>query len=144
MNTCVNVPHVLVMEVKECMLYYMPVGILSLQKLHALLEKGNLDPKEIATAKAGQKEDYPNGIPECGTDALRFALCAYTAQGNCGNTQEGQMYFMTNICVVCEALRESCCFLREYFIPGKERRAADTMSTLQGMLFSSCVHYSIM
>ncbi len=28
-----------------------------------------------------QKEDYPNGIPECGTDALRFGLCAYTAQG---------------------------------------------------------------
>lgn len=28
-----------------------------------------------------QKEDYPEGIPECGTDALRFALCAYTAQG---------------------------------------------------------------
>lgn len=30
---------------------------------------------------AVQKADYPNGIPECGTDALRFALCAYTAQG---------------------------------------------------------------
>lgn len=29
-----------------------------------------------------QKEDYPEGIPECGTDALRFALCAYTAQGS--------------------------------------------------------------
>lgn len=29
-----------------------------------------------------QKADFPNGIPECGTDALRFALCAYTAQGN--------------------------------------------------------------
>lgn len=29
-----------------------------------------------------QKADYPDGIPECGTDALRFALCAYTAQGN--------------------------------------------------------------
>ena len=28
-----------------------------------------------------QKDDYPQGIPECGTDALRFALCAYTAQG---------------------------------------------------------------
>nr|XP_060615928.1 valine--tRNA ligase-like [Anolis sagrei ordinatus] len=27
------------------------------------------------------KSDYPNGIPECGTDALRFALCAYTSQG---------------------------------------------------------------
>ena len=29
-----------------------------------------------------QKTDYPDGIPECGTDALRFALSAYTAQGN--------------------------------------------------------------
>ena len=25
--------------------------------------------------------DYPQGIPECGTDALRFALCSYTSQG---------------------------------------------------------------
>lgn len=61
-----------------------PVDVIrgiTLEKLHALLEKGNLDPKEIATAKQGQKEDYPSGIPECGTDALRFALCAYTAQG---------------------------------------------------------------
>ncbi len=40
-----------------------------------------MDPKEIERAKAGQKSDYPNGIPECGTDALRFALCAYTSQG---------------------------------------------------------------
>lgn len=28
-----------------------------------------------------QKADYPQGIPECGTDALRFALVAYTSQG---------------------------------------------------------------
>jgi len=35
----------------------------------------------VEKAKAGQRQDYPNGIPECGTDALRFALCAYTAQG---------------------------------------------------------------
>ena len=28
-----------------------------------------------------QKADYPNGIPECGVDALRFALISYTAQG---------------------------------------------------------------
>ena len=27
-------------------------------------------------AKEGQKKDFPSGIPECGTDALRFALCA--------------------------------------------------------------------
>ena len=53
----------------------------SLEDLHKSLLNSNLDPKELDKAKAGQKQDYPNGIPECGTDALRFALCAYTAQG---------------------------------------------------------------
>ena len=36
--------------------------------------------KEIVRARAGQKQLYPNGIPECGTDALRFALCSYLTQ----------------------------------------------------------------
>ena len=53
----------------------------TLDELHKSLEGGNLDPKEVKKAQAGQKQDYPSGIPECGTDALRFALCAYTAQG---------------------------------------------------------------
>lgn len=53
----------------------------SLDQLHAQLMESNLDPREIEKAKAGQKQDYPNGIPECGTDALRFALCAYLTQG---------------------------------------------------------------
>ena len=54
---------------------------ISLEDLHQTLYNSNLDPREIEKAKAGQRQDYPNGIPECGTDALRFALCAYTAQG---------------------------------------------------------------
>jgi hypothetical protein len=54
---------------------------ISLEDLHKTLYNSNLDPREIEKAKAGQRQDYPNGIPECGTDALRFALCAYTAQG---------------------------------------------------------------
>ncbi|KAH9916527.1 tRNA synthetases class I-domain-containing protein [Fomitopsis serialis] len=29
----------------------------------------------------GQKKDFPKGIPQCGTDALRFALCAYSSGG---------------------------------------------------------------
>ena len=52
-----------------------------LEDLHKTLLTGNLDPREVEKAKLGQSQDYPNGIPECGTDALRFALCAYTAQG---------------------------------------------------------------
>lgn len=52
-----------------------------LQKLHDKLLDGNLDARELKKATEGQKLSYPNGIPECGTDALRFALCAYTTGG---------------------------------------------------------------
>lgn len=54
---------------------------ISLAGLHATLDGGNLDAKEVAKARQGQAEDFPEGIEECGTDALRFALVAYTAQG---------------------------------------------------------------
>ncbi|OCT67919.1 hypothetical protein XELAEV_18039217mg [Xenopus laevis] len=54
---------------------------ITLEGLHKQLLESNLDPAELERAKDGQKSDYPNGIPECGTDALRFALCAYTSQG---------------------------------------------------------------
>jgi len=61
-----------------------PVDVIqgtTLEKLHEQLLAGNLDAKEIEKAKKGQKQDYPNGIPQCGTDALRFALCAYSSGG---------------------------------------------------------------
>ncbi|XP_034193074.1 valyl-tRNA synthetase [Osmia lignaria lignaria] len=54
---------------------------ISLENLHKQLMNSNLEPKELQRAIEGQKRDYPQGIPECGTDALRFALCAYTMQG---------------------------------------------------------------
>jgi valyl-tRNA synthetase len=56
---------------------------LPLEALHEKLYEGNLDEKEISKAKAGQKKDFPKGIPQCGTDALRFALCAYSGGGAC-------------------------------------------------------------
>uniref|UniRef100_A0A915Q346 valine--tRNA ligase n=1 Tax=Setaria digitata TaxID=48799 RepID=A0A915Q346_9BILA len=52
----------------------------SLVRLNKMLESGNLDAKELKIAKEGQARDFPNGIPECGTDALRFALISYTSQ----------------------------------------------------------------
>lgn len=54
---------------------------ISLADLQARLDSGNLDPKEVAKAKQGQASDFPNGIPECGADALRFTLLAYTSFG---------------------------------------------------------------
>ncbi|CAI0442038.1 unnamed protein product [Linum tenue] len=55
---------------------------ISLQGLHKRLEEGNLDQNVLATAKEGQKKDFPDGISECGADALRFALVSYTAQSD--------------------------------------------------------------
>jgi hypothetical protein len=46
----------------------------------APMQGGNLDPKEVTRATETQKTDFPEGIEECGTDALRFALVAYTTQ----------------------------------------------------------------
>jgi valyl-tRNA synthetase len=40
-----------------------------------------LPDKEVKKAKEGHKTDFPDGIPECGADALRFGLLAYTVQG---------------------------------------------------------------
>jgi len=54
---------------------------LNLEKLHEKLYEGNLDAKEIEKARSGQKKDFPKGIPQCGADALRFALCAYSGGG---------------------------------------------------------------
>lgn len=54
---------------------------ISLEGLHQRLQQGNLDPREVVKAEQGQKISFPNGIPECGTDGLRFALCAYTTGG---------------------------------------------------------------
>ena len=51
-----------------------------MQALHETLKTGNLSPAEVTKATLGQREDFPQGIEECGTDALRFALVAYTSQ----------------------------------------------------------------
>jgi valyl-tRNA synthetase len=53
---------------------------ITLDGLHAAITAGNLEAKEADKAKSSQTADFPDGIEECGTDALRFALCAYTSQ----------------------------------------------------------------
>lgn len=60
-----------------------PMEVINGCELDVLIEKirsGNLPPKEVEVAVKGQKLDYPDGIPECGADALRFGLLAYTLQ----------------------------------------------------------------
>lgn len=54
---------------------------IELQQLHQKLKNGNLATTEIQRAEKYQESAFPKGIPECGTDALRFALVNYTTGG---------------------------------------------------------------
>ncbi|XP_068603735.1 valine--tRNA ligase, mitochondrial [Brachionichthys hirsutus] len=61
-----------------------PLDIVHGISLERLLEKvmeGILEPREQLVAVEAQRTDFPKGIPECGTDALRFALCSNKIQG---------------------------------------------------------------
>lgn len=61
-----------------------PIAVMegtSLEALQQSLQTGNLDEKELEVASKTQKEMFPNGIPECGADALRFSLINYTTGG---------------------------------------------------------------
>ncbi|RCI06467.1 hypothetical protein CU098_011490 [Rhizopus stolonifer] len=52
----------------------------SLQSMKDSLRTSNLPQKEIGTSIRNLEKEYPNGIPPCGTDSLRFALVQYTQQ----------------------------------------------------------------
>ncbi|KAJ5076808.1 valine--tRNA ligase 1 [Anaeramoeba ignava] len=54
---------------------------ITLKELNDKLLQGNLNPNEVNLAKKGQAKEFPKGIAQCGADALRFGLCAYTIQG---------------------------------------------------------------
>ncbi|KAG7225370.1 hypothetical protein INR49_027359 [Caranx melampygus] len=53
----------------------------SLERLQEKVVGGNLHPREQLVAMEAQRKDFPRGIPQCGTDALRFALCSHKMQG---------------------------------------------------------------
>lgn len=70
----------------------------NLQKLHDDLRQGNLPEKEIIKAEDGQKKLFPKGIPQCGTDALRFALCNYTSSSRDINLEIGRVEGYRKFC----------------------------------------------
>lgn len=71
---------------------------ISLEQLREKLKEGNLDPREFKVAEAGLLKDYPNGIPECGTDALRFALCSHRVQGDDINLDVASVLTIRHFC----------------------------------------------
>lgn len=60
-----------------------PLDVMTGKDLEALakqLEDSGLSPTELEIAKDGQQKSFPEGIPECGADALRFALLSCDIQ----------------------------------------------------------------
>jgi valyl-tRNA synthetase len=54
---------------------------IKLDQLHEKLHQGNLHPSEIEKATKYQKTAFPDGIPQCGADALRFCMISYATGG---------------------------------------------------------------
>ncbi|XP_059137489.1 valine--tRNA ligase, mitochondrial [Peromyscus eremicus] len=89
-----------------------------LQVLQAKLRDGNLDLGELTIAAAAQKKDFPYGIPECGTDALRFALCAHGILGGDLHLSVSEVLNYRHFCnKLWNALRFVLRALGEDFVP---------------------------
>ncbi|KAI4890325.1 hypothetical protein NFI96_018351 [Prochilodus magdalenae] len=110
---------------------------ISLEGLHAQLKDSNLDPLEIEKAKQGQKSDYPNGIPECGTDALRFALCAYTSQGRDINLDVNRILGYRHFCnKLWNAVKFAMRTLGEGFVPWEKAKLCGSESVADRWILS--------
>ncbi|EGD82318.1 valyl-tRNA synthetase 2 [Salpingoeca rosetta] len=71
---------------------------ITLEGLHERLAQGNLDPREIERAKELQKRQFPQGIKECGVDALRFTLCALVTPGRDINLDVNRIFGYRTFC----------------------------------------------
>ncbi|XP_026795850.3 valine--tRNA ligase [Pangasianodon hypophthalmus] len=110
---------------------------ISLEGLHAQLKDSNLDPLEIEKAKQGQKSDYPSGIPECGTDALRFALCAYTSQGRDINLDVNRILGYRHFCnKLWNAVKFAMRALGEGFVPSEKAQLCSSESVSDRWILS--------
>lgn len=110
---------------------------LDLESLHAKLSEGNLDEKEIAKAKAGQKKDFPKGIPQCGTDALRFALCAYTGGGRDINLEILRVHGYRKFCnKVYNATKFAMLKLDDKFVPHPTAKPTGKESLVERWILS--------
>jgi len=116
----------------------------TLQGLQDRLSQGNLDPREVEKAKLGQKKDYPNGISECGTDALRFALCSYTTHGRDINLDINKVVVFRNFCnKLWNATKFAMINLGDKFVPLESENSTGNESFIEKWILSRLNHSCI-
>lgn len=105
---------------------------ISLEGLHDKLKLGNLDPREVAKAAEGQRLSYPNGVPQCGTDALRFAMCAYTTGGRDINLDVGRIEGYRKFCnKIYQATKFVLMRLGENYVPPEKEALGGNESLVE-------------
>lgn len=110
------------------------IGGIELQSLHEKLLAGNLAPGEVKKATAYQKTAFPQGIPECGADALHFSLITYTTGG-------GDINFDVNVIHAyrrfCNKIWNACKYVLgkldtvKDFVPAKQRALSGNESVAE-------------
>jgi valyl-tRNA synthetase len=99
---------------------------IDLTTLHEKLRQGNLHPDEVARAEKYQKTAFPQGIPECGADALRFTLISYATGGSDINFDIKVMAAYRRFCnKVWQASKYVLGKLPEAFVPAQGVDAAN-------------------
>ncbi|KAI5521459.1 valyl-tRNA synthetases family [Trichomonas vaginalis G3] len=71
---------------------------IELEDLVAEIENSTFDDKEKKIAIDGRKADFPNGIPQCGTDAMRLALCSFAGANRTANLNVSVIVSYRNFC----------------------------------------------
>lgn len=56
------------------------------KRVHESHKKGLISSEELKRAIRGQKTMFPQGIPECGSDALRFTLLSHNVKSKYSKT----------------------------------------------------------
>ena len=74
------------------------INSIDLQSLLDEIENSTLDPKEKKIASDGRKADFPHGIPQCGTDAMRLALCSFAGANRTANLNISVIVSYRNFC----------------------------------------------
>lgn len=78
-----------------------PINVIegvTLDQLIQEIKNGNLDPSEVERSSQAMKTNFPNGIPECGADALRFTLASYMQQGKNINLDVNRIISSKHFC----------------------------------------------
>lgn len=101
-----------------------PLDVISgvdLQTLHDKLQLGNLHPTEVERATRYQKTAFPDGIPQCGADALRFTMVNATTGGADINLEVKVIYGYRKFCnKIFQATKYVLGSLPADFVPRKE------------------------